>query len=124
MIDGDVLRHAADLFNRKLYFECHDVLEEAWSEARGEDRALLQSLIHVSVGLYHVAAGNHAGAKSLLERGIAGLAPFLPAREDLDLVRLLEGAHRCLSKTERALAGESIEWEPEDVPVLNFIELE
>lgn len=124
MIDRDVLQRASTLFNQKLYFECHDVLEEAWSEARGEDRALLQSLIHVSVGLYHVAAGNHAGAKSLLERGIEGLAPFLPAREGLDLVNLVERARRCLSKTERALAGESIEWEPEDVPVLGFTALQ
>jgi predicted metal-dependent hydrolase len=59
VIDRALLLRAAKLFNRKLYFECHDLLEEAWSEARGEDRDLLQALIHVSVGLYHVAAGNH-----------------------------------------------------------------
>ncbi|HJS73266.1 MAG TPA: DUF309 domain-containing protein, partial [Vicinamibacteria bacterium] len=59
MIERDLLLRAAELFNKKMYFECHDLLEEAWSEAKGEDRELLQALIHVSVGLYHVAAGNH-----------------------------------------------------------------
>jgi predicted metal-dependent hydrolase len=120
MIDRELLLNAADLFNRKLYFECHDLLEEAWSEASGEDRDFLQSLIHVSVGLYHVAAGNHKGAKSLLERGILGLERFLPEREGLALADLSAKARRCLEKTERALAGEIIEWESEDVPVMRL----
>jgi predicted metal-dependent hydrolase len=120
VIERELLLKASDLFNRKLYFECHDLLEEAWSEARGEDRDLLQSLIHVSVGLYHVAAGNHKGAKSLLEQGILGLEPFLPARDGLDLLGLSSRARRCLEKTERALAGERIQWEVEDVPVMRL----
>lgn len=118
MIDRELLLKASGLFNRKLYFECHDLLEEAWSEAKGDDRDLLQSLIHVSVGLYHVAAGNHRGAKSLLERGVLGLEPFLPTRDGLDLLGLSGQARRCLEKTERALAGERIDWEVEDVPVM------
>ena len=119
MIDRELLRRASDLFNRKLYFECHDLLEEAWSEAKGEDRDLLQSLIHVSVGLYHVAAGNHKGAKSLLERGVLGLEAFLPTRDGLDLLGLSAQARRCLEKAERALSGERIDWEAADVPVMN-----
>jgi predicted metal-dependent hydrolase len=118
--DRALLIRASSLFNRKLYFECHDLLEEAWSEASGDDRDFLQSLIHVSVGLYHVAAGNHQGAKSLLGRGVLGLDRFLPEREGLDLADLSAKARRCLEKTERALAGESIEWEAEDVPVMRL----
>jgi predicted metal-dependent hydrolase len=124
VIDRELLLRASDLFNRKLYFECHDLVEEAWSEAQGEDRDLLQSLIHVSVGLYHVAAGNHKGAKSLLERGVLGLEPFLPARDGLDLLGLSRRARRCLEKTELALAGERIEWEAEDVPVMRVAAVE
>jgi len=116
VIDRDLLRRAAELFNRKLYFECHDLLEEAWSEASGDDRDVLQSLIHVSVGLYHVAAGNHKGARSLLERGVVGLDRFLPCRDGLDLLALSRKARDCLEKTERLLAGEKVEWAAEDVP--------
>jgi predicted metal-dependent hydrolase len=123
VIDRALLLRAAKLFNRKLYFECHDLLEEAWSEARGEDRDLLQALIHVSVGLYHVAAGNHKGAQSLLEKGVLGLEPFLPASQGLDLLGLVSKARLCLEKTERALSGEIIEWEPEDVPMMRVAEV-
>ena len=120
MIDRALLLEASDRFNRKLYFECHDLLEEAWSSARGEDREFLQSLIHVSVGLYHVAASNHKGASSLLTRGIQGLERFLPERYGLDVLSLYSQAQRCLEKTERALSGETIQWEAEDVPVMRI----
>lgn len=124
MIDRALLLRASELFNRKMYFECHDLLEEAWSEARGEDRAFLQSLIHVSVGMYHLAAGNHEGARNLLQRGVLGLEPFLPARDGLDLAALSNRARRCLEKTERALSGETVVWEVEDVPVMKVAEIQ
>jgi uncharacterized protein len=124
MIERDLLLRAAELFNRKMYFECHDLLEEAWSEAKGGDRELLQALIHVSVGLYHVAAGNHKGAQSLLARGTEGLEAFLPERDGVDVLSLQRGARRVLEKTERALAGETIEWETADVPAMTVAALE
>lgn len=124
MIDRALLLEARDLFNRKLYFECHDLLEEAWSSTRGEDREFLQSLIHVSVGLYHVAASNHKGASSLLASGIQGLEKFLPERYGLDVLSLSSQAKRCLEKIERALSGETIQWEAEDVPLMRFAAIE
>jgi predicted metal-dependent hydrolase len=124
MIDRELLLRAASLFNRKLYFECHDLLEEAWSEARGEDREFFQALISVSVGLYHVAAGNHKGAQSLLARAVQGLEPFLPERDGLDVLSLQRGARRLLEKTERALAGQVIVWEAADVPSMTVAALE
>jgi uncharacterized protein len=124
MIERALLVRAAELFNKKLYFECHDLLEEAWSDAKGEDREFLQSLIHVSVGLYHVAAANHKGAKSLLDRGVQALDRFLPERDGVDVLELQRGARRCLEKTERALAGQAIEWEAADVPVMKVSAIE
>lgn len=124
MIERALLLRASELFNGKMYFECHDLLEEKWSEARGEDRAFLQSLIHVSVGMYHLAAGNHEGAKNLLLRGVLGLEPFLPARDGLDLASLSNRARRCLEKTERALSGETIVWEAGDVPLMKVAEIQ
>jgi uncharacterized protein len=120
VIARELLLGAADLFNQKLYFECHDLLEDAWSGERGEDRAFLQALIHVSVGLYHLAAGNHQGAANLLERGVEGLEPFLPERSGLDLASLSEKAGVCLDKARRELARETTVWTPEDVPTMKL----
>lgn len=120
----DVLARASELFNRKLFFECHDLLEDRWSGAHGEEREFLQSLIHLSVGLYHIASGNHVGARNLLERAIAGLEPFAPVRSSLDVTALLSKARVCLGKVEKAIEGETIEWSADDVPEMRFAAVE
>ncbi len=118
------MREAAGLFNDKLYFECHDLLEEAWNDARGDDRSFLKALIEISVGFYHVAAGNHPGAVHLLSRGIARLEPFAPESRSLDVAALVTTALRCLEKSEQARAGKSVTWDLEDVPTMDLRELE
>jgi len=114
--DAKVLVEAARLFNAKLYFEAHDALEDAWRDAQGDERAFLQALIHVSVGMYHVAAANHQGAVNLLSRALEGLARFSPSAHGLDVAALADKASICLEKSKRLLAGESVAWDCEDVP--------
>jgi len=66
---ADVLDAAAALFNAHLYFEVHELLEPSWRDARGNDREALQGLIQVAVGYQHLANGNFAGARALLDEG-------------------------------------------------------
>jgi hypothetical protein len=115
--DENLLAKAVELFNRKLYFECHDLLEDAWAGARGPERDFLQALIHVAVGMYHVAAGNQKGAVSQLEQGVRALQPFRPDREGLDVEILIIGAARCLEKFENDAIPD---WVAEDVPRMNY----
>ncbi len=117
MLDENVLAEAVALFNRKLYFECHDILEDAWTGARGQERDFLQALIHIAVGMYHVAAGNRKGAVSQLDQGVRALQPFRPHWEGLDVESLIIAAARCLEKLENHA---SPEWTAEDVPRMNY----
>lgn len=68
---ADILDAAATLFDAHLYFEVHELLEPAWRDARDDDREALQGLIQVAVGYQHLANGNFAGARALLEEGHA-----------------------------------------------------
>ena len=68
------LRRAARLADHGLYFEVHELLEPAWMRAAGMERAALQALIQIAVGLHHVENGNQPGAISLLSEGLAKLA--------------------------------------------------
>jgi predicted metal-dependent hydrolase len=70
---GDLLDAAAQLFDAHLYFEVHELLEPAWRDAQGSDREALQGLIQVAVGYQHLANGNLAGARVLLDEGRARL---------------------------------------------------
>jgi len=119
-IEPELLERAVDLFNRKLYFECHDLLEEAWSGARGEERAFLQGLINAAVGTYHLAAGNYPGAASQLRQAVDRLGPFREGREGLDVETLVRSLTRCLQKIEGALGGEVVAWQREEIPRLQF----
>ena len=63
-------------FNDRLFFECHDTLEEIWSGTRGVPRDFFQGLIQVAVGFYHLGNGNRGGARSTLRRSLERLRRF------------------------------------------------
>ena len=67
------LRQAALLFDGRLYFEVHELLEPYWLRAAGGERETLQGLIQVAVGFHHLGNGNGAGARALLHDGAAKL---------------------------------------------------
>ncbi|MCM2257908.1 MAG: DUF309 domain-containing protein [Vicinamibacteria bacterium] len=79
------LLEARRLFEAGLYFECHDVLEEAWAGHRGPARETLQGLIQSAVAFYHLGNGNRSGARSLLARALARLAPYPAHTLGLDI---------------------------------------
>jgi hypothetical protein len=69
-----LLDRAAALANHGLFFEVHELLEPAWFRAAEPLRTALQGLIQVAVAFHHLAAGNHAGSRSLLADGVAKVA--------------------------------------------------
>jgi predicted metal-dependent hydrolase len=120
MADSKLVSEAAGLFNQKLYFECHELLEDAWREALGEEKRFLQALIMLSVAMHHVAAGNYTGAVNLFEKGLGRLEPFLPERDGLDLGNLAETTRKALQKARRGLQGEDVLWTEDDVPYMRL----
>src|SRR6202007_3110756 len=76
-------RIAAALWNERLFFEVHEVLEVVWRSATGAVREALQGVIQIAVAFHHLAHGNVRGARSLLVEGrrrLGGVAPdTLPA---------------------------------------------
>jgi predicted metal-dependent hydrolase len=82
------LAHAVELFNRREFFVCHEVLEEIWTHERGPRRLFLQSLIHFAVAFYHDQRGNPVGATRQLRKGLRKLARSLPECEGIDTAGL------------------------------------
>jgi hypothetical protein len=83
-------RVAAALWNERLFFEVHEVLEAVWKTAGGAERQALQGVIQIAVAYHHLAHGNRRGGRSLLAEGRGRLASVpaatLPA---LDVPALL-----------------------------------
>jgi predicted metal-dependent hydrolase len=101
-----LLRQGIHLFNHREFFECHEVLEEAWTPQRGPRRLFLQALIHVAVGFYHCQRGNPPGARGQLSKALRKLAPYLPFCEGIDTGRLYREAQERLARIE---AGETVD---------------
>lgn len=104
----ELLQRGIRLFNNRELFQCHEVLEEAWTAEVGPRRLFLQALIHLAVGFYHCERANPAGASSQLQKGLRKLALYLTCCEGIVTARL----HR-----ETLTALEQIE---ADVPVSRY----
>jgi predicted metal-dependent hydrolase len=127
--DGIYARHYLGYFacfNRQLYYEAHDVLEELWLPIRGTPQArFYQGLIQMAGGFVHlqktVTSGGRfnriAPAARLFALALANFQDY-PAHHagiDLDAVRAL-----CHSQREAiASSNETVNpWSPENAPQL------
>lgn len=83
------LREAVTFFNRRAYFDCHEVLEEIWHETPEDDKAFYEGLIRLATGL-HLRFQRHApqGAINLLTQGLMRLENYRPVHLGIDVARL------------------------------------
>jgi len=84
----DLYRRGLDLYNRGLFFESHEALEELWRAAPPSERLFLQSLIHFAVAFHHHQRKNPTGAARQLRKALRKLAGYLPAHGGLNTAAL------------------------------------
>ena len=77
-----------ELFNAGRFFEAHEAWEEIWLVASEPEKTFFQGLIQVSAAFHHRLRGNRQGMESLLEAGLAKLAPFPDGYRGIDLAKL------------------------------------
>jgi uncharacterized protein len=83
-------------FNNRLFFECHESLEEIWLEEHGEDRAFYQGLIQVAAGYLKWEQGILIGAIKLWRAGLEKLEAYPPIHLGVDLAALAGGTRNNL----------------------------
>ena len=87
-------------FNAREFFECHETLEHVWQEYREADRELIQGIIQISVGYYHLLRGNSVGALKLLKRGVWRVEKFAPIYFELELAPFIANVSEDIRTTE------------------------
>ena len=97
---NEIFHNGISLFNNCECFQCHEVLEEAWTKVVGPRRLFFQALIHFAVGFYHCERANPAGARSQLKKGIHKLVLYLSSCENIDTARLHRDALAALERIE------------------------
>ncbi len=91
-------REGLRLFNEEDFFECHEVIEELWSETLGEPKKFLQGLIQAAVALFHFGNENFGGAKKLYNSARDKLAPFGDEYWGIALGRFLADFQTCFQE--------------------------
>ena len=96
-------------FNRRRFFEAHEVWEDLWHFYRQNDRAMLQGLIQVAAGCHHLRTDNLNGAFSLIGKGLAKLSQYGEEHAQIDLGRLRDQCKRLLDSVAACrLGGNSV----------------
>jgi predicted metal-dependent hydrolase len=73
-MDDPRVREGLRLLRARQWYAAHEALEEAWRDAEGEERSVLQGIIHVAVCFEHLRRGNERGALSQWRKADARLA--------------------------------------------------
>jgi hypothetical protein len=87
-----LVRQGLKLFNQGEYFECHEILEEAWLEETAPVRLMYQGILQIGVSLYHVKNKNWRGAMKVLDRGVPKASRFAPQCMGINITKLLNDA--------------------------------
>jgi hypothetical protein len=93
------------------YFEAHEELEEAWREARSEERDFFQGLVHVAVAWYQAGRGRPVATASQLEKAARRLGPFAPEHRGVDVESVLSQVEAARTR----VAEGSLELDPPTV---------
>jgi hypothetical protein len=117
----NALRKGVLLFNHRLFFEVHEVLEAQWVQESGEERRVLQGLIQIAVAFYHLGNHNLRGALSLLQDGVEKIAPHRPAFLGVELTDFIATLEACYSELLRLGPERFAQFRPEMIPRMRFV---
>jgi len=91
-------------FNNKNFYDAHEYWEDLWTKYYFKDRLLIQGLIQVSVGYFHVTNLNLKGAKGLFSKCLPKLEKFLLSNNRIsninELIIIINKAKLCVENIE------------------------
>ncbi|MFK7817226.1 MAG: DUF309 domain-containing protein [Planctomycetaceae bacterium] len=111
-----------ELFNEQEFFECHDELEEVWTETIGPEREFYQGLIHAAVCLFHFEGNNLGGARKMYDSCCRYLEPYGPVYFGVNLEKLLNELQHCFRELLKPHASypTGVTLDPSDIPTIEF----
>jgi predicted metal-dependent hydrolase len=91
-----------DEFNQRLFFECHETLEEIWLEDHGEDRKFYQGIIQIAAGYFKWQQEVPVGAIKLWRSGLEKLEAYGPIHLGINVEALVDAVKENLAELEAA----------------------
>ncbi len=70
-VPGDklqILKEGISLFNQERFWECHEVLEQIWHPAEGEERDIIQGLILTAAAFVHAQRNRNERSIAMMKK--------------------------------------------------------
>ena len=102
----DPLAVTMAIWDRRLFFETHEFLEQYWLTASGDEKTLFQAIIRAAGVYVHLEQGNLTGAKRIAAKAVTvlevhqdRLSPYADPQLLLVKLRALDPVPPILSRT-------------------------
>jgi len=100
------IKEGIRLFNKEKFWECHEILEDHWLEARGDNaRNVYWAVIQVAAANIHVRDNNLIGAQGLIKKAKEKLDRCEKFKVETSLLQQLDWNN--LKRIVRAIPEES-----------------
>lgn len=81
-------RRGLELFNQGLFFEAHELLEEAWKESPSPGKELYRAILQISVAYLQLERQNYLGAVKMFWRSRQWINPLPDECQGINVARL------------------------------------
>ncbi len=117
-----LIREGVECFNRREFWEAHDVWERVWLESKGESKRFIQGLIQYAAAYVHIQKGTLVGAVRLFPKAASKLEGIDVTFAGVDRTELNTRAARHRKLVEGLyLRGKLEPFDDDEFPRLNLI---
>ena len=108
-------------FNRRDFFEAHEVWEELWHDCPSELRRFYQGLIQAAVALHHWGRGNWRGARWLFQSGRTYMSVYPAVHIGVDIGRFWQEMERAVADVLQEMPpADGVRLDPELAPTIGL----
>lgn len=112
-----------ELFNRRRFFESHEVLERLWLEAKQDPyRDLYKGVIQAAASLFLLERGPQSGAWELSKSAVGHLEKYGPTEFGLNVAKLVKDMRACFNDFRDLEGKRKIPYEESHLPRLEWVE--
>ncbi len=110
-----------ECFNRQMYYEAHDVLEDLWLQTKDHDHFFYKGLIQLAGAFVHLKKSKLNPAARLFQLVLKNLTPYSPTFKEFDVHELIRRVKTWLSLLEDSSYTKN-PYHPDSAPQLRLKE--
>tara|TARA_Y100000590_G_scaffold458987_1_gene614890 strand:+ start:944 stop:1321 length:378 start_codon:yes stop_codon:yes gene_type:complete len=110
-IKEELFVQGLNAFNNQSFYDAHEYWEDLWSDYRLKDAKLIQALIQLSVGYFHITNLNINGARGLLNKCIPKFDLYRPKSRGLDIELIIDSIKKSLKNLDEIDDIDNFNWE-------------